>query len=101
MARNLPGFEKSGFEVLLDRARRPQYRIWAVGAPFALKDVLKQRGYRWNDGADGHPKSWYVDADVDVTDAELDYLRNEIFQREDADIVVRTITSLDRFSSRI
>lgn len=101
LARNLPGFEKSGLEVLLDRARRPQYRIWAVDAPFALKDVLKQRGYRWNDGADGHPKSWYVDADVDVTDAELDYLRKEIFQREDADIVVRTITSLDRFSSRI
>ncbi len=53
------------------------------------------------DGADGHPKSWYVDADVDATDAELDYLRKEIFQREDVNIVVRAITSLDRFSSRI
>ncbi len=78
---------------------RPQYRIWAVDAPFALKDVLKQRGYRWNGGADGRPKSWYVD--VDAPDAELHYLRQKIFQTEDADIVVRTITSLDRFSSRI
>jgi DNA polymerase III subunit epsilon len=42
-----------------------------------------------------------LDADVDATDDELNYLRKEIFQREDADIVVRTITSLDRFSSRI
>jgi DNA polymerase-3 subunit epsilon len=73
LARNLPGFEKSGLEILLDRARRPQHRIWAIDAPFALKDVLKQRGYRWNGGADGQPKSWYVD--VDAPDAELDYLR--------------------------
>lgn len=83
------------------RARRLQYRIWADGAPFALKDTLKQRGYRWNDGADGNPKSWYFDADADVTEAEPDYLRKEIFQREDVQIAVRPITSLDRFSSRI
>lgn len=101
LARDVPGTDQSALAVLLKRARRPQYRIWADGAPFALKDTLKQRGYRWNDGADGHPKSWYVDADVDVTDAELDYLRKEIFQREDVNIAVRAITSLDRFSSRI
>jgi DNA polymerase III subunit epsilon len=101
LARDVPGTEQSALAVLLDRARRPQHRIWADGAPFALKNTLKQRGYRWNDGTDGHPKSWCVDADIDATDAELDYLRKEILQREDANIVVRTITSLDRFSSRI
>jgi DNA polymerase-3 subunit epsilon len=101
LTRNLSGTDQSALAALLDRPRRLQHRIWADGAPFALKDALKQRGYRWNDGADGHPKSWYLDADVDATDDELNYLRKEIFQREDADIVVRTITSLDRFSSRI
>ena len=60
LARNLPGIEKSGFEILLDRARHPQHRISAIDAPFAFKDVLKQRGYRWNDGTDGRPKSSYV-----------------------------------------
>ncbi|WP_139861835.1 hypothetical protein [Bradyrhizobium ivorense] len=24
--------------------------------PYAAKDELKRRGYRWSDGADGHPK---------------------------------------------
>jgi DNA polymerase III subunit epsilon len=99
LALNLPGTEQSGLAALLDRARRPQHRIWADGAPFALKDTLKQRGYRWNDGTDGRPKAWYFDADA--VDAELDYLRKEIYRREDLDIVWRTITSLDRFSSRI
>jgi DNA polymerase-3 subunit epsilon len=99
LALNLPGTEQSGLAALLDRARRPQHRIWADGAPFALKDTLKQRGYRWNDGTDGRPKAWYVDADI--IEAELDYLRKEIYRQDDLDIVWRTITSLDRFSSRI
>lgn len=99
LAFDLPGTEQSGLAALLDRARRPQHRIWADGAPFALKEMLKQRGYRWNDGTDGRPKAWYVDADA--VDAELDYLRKEIYRRDDLDIVWRTITSLDRFSSRI
>jgi DNA polymerase III subunit epsilon len=99
LARDIPGTGQSGLALLLDHARRPQYRIWVIDAPFALKDVLKQRGYRWNDGADGRPRSWYVD--VDAHDTELEYLRKEICQRPDVDIVSRTITSLDRFSSRI
>lgn len=97
LARDLPGTDQSALATLLDRAR--QHRIWADGAPFALKDILKQRGYRWNDGTDRRPKAWYVDADA--IDAELDYLRKEIYRREHLDIVWQTITSLDRFSSRI
>lgn len=34
-------------------------------------------------------------------DAKLDYLRREIFRRDGTDIGVRTITSLDKFSSQI
>jgi DNA polymerase-3 subunit epsilon len=99
LTRDIPSTEQSGLALLLDQARRPQFRIWAIDAPFALKDVLKQRGYRWNDGADGRPRSWYVD--VDAYDTELEYLRKEIYGRPDVDIVSRTITSLDRFSSRV
>jgi DNA polymerase III subunit epsilon len=99
LALDLPGTEQSGLAALLDRARRPQHRIWADGAPFALKDALKQRGYRWNDGTDGRPRSWYVD--VDDTSVELDYLRKHIFQKDDMGIVCQTITSLDRFSNRV
>lgn len=91
-ARDVPGTEQSALAILLDRARRPQYRIWTIDAPLALKAVLKERGYRWNDGADGRPRSWY--ADVDACDAELKYLRKEIYQRPDADLMTRKVTSL-------
>jgi DNA polymerase-3 subunit epsilon len=99
LARDLPGTGTTGLATLLDCSRRPQYRIWADGAPFALKDILKRRGYRWNDGSDGRPRSWYVD--VGDRDTELDYLRREIYQRTDVDIVSREISSLDRFSARV
>lgn len=26
-----------------------------------MKDALKIRGYRWNDGSDGRPKSWWIE----------------------------------------
>ncbi len=49
--------------ILLETARKKTIRIWAQQSPFELKDSLKRRGYRWSDGTDGRPKSWYVDAD--------------------------------------
>ena len=99
LARDMPGTDQPALAILLDRARRAQHRIWADGAPFALKDDLKQRGYRWNDGSDGRPRSWYVD--VDDTTVELEYLRKQVYQKDDMDIVCSSITSLDRFSNRI
>ena len=74
-------------------------RIWAEYAPYELKDVLKRRGYRWNDGTDGRPRSWYIDVDEDKRDAELDYLKREIYQR-DVDIHCRELTARERFSNR-
>jgi hypothetical protein len=53
----------SALAVLLEQARRRTMRVWAEQSPFELKDALKRRGYRWYDGSDGRPKSWYVDID--------------------------------------
>lgn len=33
---------------LLDRARRPTWIVDATDAPFSARDVLKERGYRWD-----------------------------------------------------
>jgi DNA polymerase-3 subunit epsilon len=85
---------------LLERARRPSWRIWAVNSPFDLKDVLKARGYRWNsDGNANNPRAWYIDLDDDVREQELTYLRTEIYQSE-IDLPVRRITAYERFSDR-
>jgi DNA polymerase-3 subunit epsilon len=94
-----PSAAPSVFAELINRARRTTVRIWAQGSPFELKDALKARGYRWNDGTDGRPKSWFVDINQDEREAELGYLKKEIYQR-DVDIECRAMTALDRFSNR-
>jgi DNA polymerase-3 subunit epsilon len=99
LARPLPATSTTAFSMLMDRARRKTFRIWAEGAPYSLKDALKRKGYRWNDGTDGRPRSWHIDTSEDKRDAELIYLRKEIYQR-DVDIECRAITALERFSNR-
>ncbi|WP_247448658.1 3'-5' exonuclease [Bradyrhizobium sp. 180] len=60
LAFELPTTGSPALAVLLENARKPTIRIWAEQSPFDLKDSLKRRGYRWNDGSDGRPKSWCV-----------------------------------------
>jgi DNA polymerase-3 subunit epsilon len=99
LAHPLPATARSVFAELVDCAGRTKARIWAQGSPFDLKDALKARGYRWNDGSDGRPKSWFIDVDEDKRDAELSYLKKEIYQRE-VYIECRAMTALERFSNR-
>lgn len=94
-----PGTSRRAFGELMNNARRKTSRVWAQRAPFDLKDVLKARKYRWNDGSDGRPKSWYIDVDASKRDDELKYLRQEIYQRE-IEINCRDVTAFDRFSNR-
>lgn len=84
---------------LLERARRPSWRIWAENAPFDLKNVLKTRGYRWNGEENPNPRAWYIDVDDKSKDEELSFLRSEIYQRE-IELLVRRVTAYERFSDR-
>ena len=90
---------QSVFAELMRSARRTTVRVWAQRSPFDLKDALKACGYRWSDGTDGRPRSWFIDVDEDKRDAELSYLKKEIYQR-DVGIDCRLMTALDRFSKR-
>jgi DNA polymerase-3 subunit epsilon len=99
LAHPLPATARSVFAELIDCSRRTTVRVWAQRSPFDLKDTLKARGYRWSDGTDGRPKSWFIDVGEDRRDAELSFLKKEIYQRE-VDIECRAMTALDRFSNR-
>ncbi|MBB4590422.1 DNA polymerase-3 subunit epsilon [Rhizobium leguminosarum] len=84
---------------LLERARLPSWRIWAENAPFELKDNLKARGYRWNGESNPNPRAWYVDVEEAQRDAEIAYLRKEIYMRE-VELLVHRIDAYNRFSDR-
>jgi DNA polymerase-3 subunit epsilon len=99
LAGTLPKAGVPAMAKLLDRARRPSWRIWAENAPFDLKNILKARGYRWNGDGNPNPRAWYIDVDEDVRDQELEYLRTDIYQRE-VEPLVRLISAYERFSDR-
>jgi len=84
---------------LLEKARAPTWRIWAENSPFDLKDVLKARGYRWNADGGGAPRAWFIDVDEAGRDAELEFLKSEIYRGE-IDLLTRKIDAYDRFSDR-
>jgi DNA polymerase-3 subunit epsilon len=100
LAQNLPITGRLAMGVLLEEARKSTKRVWAERAPFDFKDILKERGYRWNDGNDGRPKAWNIDVSEDELNSELSFLKTEIYQRE-VDLHITTITAVDRFSDRV
>lgn len=100
LARGHPISGRSGLEQLLERARQLSYRVWAENSPFDLKDVLKARGYRWNGEASGAPRAWYIDVDEGDQDAEVAFLKSEIYRGE-IELLVRRVDAYDRFSDRV
>lgn len=96
------GFQdgRTALSCLLDRARVVWIRIWAKQAPFESKDILKARGYRWNDGMDGRPKAWFIDLPPEKREEEEAFLRDEIYRR-DVDLTVSEIKATDRFTGRV
>jgi len=95
----LPRSGRSALAQLLENARTPTWRIWAENSPFDLKDVLKARGYRWNGEGSAAPRAWYIDVTDHAREAEMAFLKAEIYRGE-IDLLVRRIDAYDRFSDR-
>ncbi len=85
---------------LLTSARRSTARIFAEGAPFDSKDILKARGYRWFEGNGDRPKAWRKDFFEDELDTELTFLKTTVFGGKDIDLPIQTFSALDRYSVR-
>jgi len=99
LAAELPKSGGSALSRLLEVARTPTWRIWAENSPYELKDVLKARGYRWNGDPGPAPRAWYIDVRDADREAELAFLRTEIYRSEFTP-TVRQIDAQDRFSDR-
>jgi DNA polymerase-3 subunit epsilon len=99
LAFELPDLGEPALAVLLERARKKTMRVWAEQSPFDLKDELKRRGYRWSDGSDGRPKSWYIDVEESKEASEIEFLRKTIYMR-DVEPRVQALSAMSRFSVR-
>ncbi|MBT8136760.1 MAG: 3'-5' exonuclease [Gammaproteobacteria bacterium] len=99
LTRSLPASGRPALAALLDNARRTTYRLWALNSPFEAKDLLRARGYRWNNGTDGRHKAWYAEVDEEDCASEQEYLETEIYKR-DIKLPIDKITAFNRYSDR-
>ncbi|MGA7826764.1 MAG: 3'-5' exonuclease [Geobacteraceae bacterium] len=97
----LPLSDTPIFKALLEESLGVTSKICAVGAPFDKKELLKQRGYRWNDGSRGGNKCWWVTVPRDHEAEELDFLAEEIYPGGNTSSVeINRIDAYSRFSVR-
>ena len=83
-------------KMLLEKARLPETKVWAINAPFDNKDKLKERGYRW----DAERKIW--NSAISQTDLplEVDWLKTEIYGNRPFKLELEKIDAFNRFSAR-
>ena len=60
---------------LIERSYERRFTIYAVGSPFESKELLKQRGYRW----DGEKRSWHRNIFETELEAERSFLAEKIY----------------------
>jgi len=101
LSRRLPGSGEFVLKRLLDNASLNFVRLWAKGAPFEKKDILRQRGYRWNTGDDGQPKAWYRDLPQEMLDSEMIYLNQAVYPRAVGVLPTQVLDAKIRYSKRI
>ncbi|MSN26907.1 MAG: DNA polymerase III subunit epsilon [Geobacter sp.] len=98
---NLPVSKTPVFKALLDNYAEVTSKISAIGAPFDKKDILKQRGYRWNDGSQGGSKAWWISVPAALESDELAWLAAEVYSDGSSDRVeISRVNAIDRFSVR-
>ena len=102
LSQTLPSSGELVLKELLTNAKVKTYQIWAEAARFDAKDLLKARGYRWNDGTNRKPRSWYTEVEEAMCETELHFLQQEVYlnKPEMKHIIVNEITPFNRFSAR-
>lgn len=91
LAQALPGGDVTALAALLEQARKPSYRVWAIGSPYEAKDLLKARRYRW----DVDKRSWWKEVGADELEAEVIFLCDEVLAGGKPDI--ETVTAYERY----
>jgi len=91
-----PGAQ-SAMKKLLSRVNEPRFKVQATGAPFESKDLLKNRGYRW----DANRKVWHTQLPNEAAlDAECDWLHSRVYGGRSARIAVERLDARVRYSRR-
>jgi len=96
LARPLPVSGATGLWRLLEASSEPLLRLWATGSAFETKDLLRERGYRW----DAPSRCWSRIVTKEAAKAESEWLKAEVYRGRAAQIDVEVLDARVRFSHR-
>ena len=96
LARPLGETGPAALGALLESARRTSYRLAALNSAFEFKDVLKDRGYRWNSEA----KVWVLDLAETERTAEFEWLKANVYDGQSVEVDLEIIDAKRRYSGR-
>jgi DNA polymerase-3 subunit epsilon len=96
LRRPLPRSGVIGFKRLLDASREPSLRLWATRSPFETKDLLKERGYRW----DAERRCWHRTLPRAAALEESEWLKSAVYGGKAAQIEVEVLDAKILFSGR-
>ena len=95
LAHRLPVSGHAGLKPLLDRLQNIGYTVYALNSPFATKDALKARQYRW----DAEGRVWYRTlSGLEAFNEETVWLKNTVYGGRSAKIELEERDSRLRFS---
>ena len=93
----LPLAGTTGLARLLQAAQATSFRVFADGAPFDTKDLLKARGYRW----DPERRVWHGEVrDEAALDDERAWLKAKVYGGRAAAVTVEKQDARVRYSAR-
>ena len=99
LAQTTPFTGKRVLELLLTKARKPYWRMFAVEAPYEARELLRRRGYRWNSTSEFGPRSWWIDLEMQRVEPELQFLEDNLYGRP-INLPMQEITAYNRYSIR-
>ena len=93
-------FARTVFSAMMENAAAVGVRLWAVGAPYEHKRLLRARVYRWSDGSAGAPRAWHREVPEADAEAEIEFLRQQVYGDPAATPLRSRVTAHERFSMR-
>lgn len=91
-------FGESYFRKMIATAEKDSITFKAEYAPFEAKDILKKRGYSWNDGSDGSIKGWETVIAIDKAEEEREWLSAEVYKGKKPKFSEKSKNAITRFT---
>jgi DNA polymerase-3 subunit epsilon len=87
----------TGLKVLLESARAPSFRLWALNSPFESKEVLRKRGYWW----EAAKRCWYGEfRSREEIEGELAWLKESVYAGKSVPLELDEFDAKTRYSGR-